>query len=301
MASHVQRLISKGLINDAPTFLSGAVQYEVVMGSVAYGVNSDDSDFDVYGFAIPPKEDAFPHLRGLVPGFDQCQPRFQTYQKHHIQDAQANGGKGREYDVTIYAMAKYFRLLSDNNPNIIDSLFVPSNCVLHSTPVGDMVRDRRALFLHKGCWPKFKGYAYSQIKKIQTKAPLGKRKELVDKFGYDVKFAYHVVRLLNEVEQIMLEHDLDLLRNAEQLKAIRRGEWTMAQLESYFVQKERELESLYLNCTLPAKADEDAIRQLLLDCLEQYYGSLSKAVVRQDNKDRAISDIRQILRRLDGE
>ncbi len=301
MASHIQRLISKGLINDAPSFLSGAVQYEVVMGSVAYGVNTDDSDFDIYGFAIPAKDDAFPHLRGLVPGFDQCQPIFQHYQKHHIQDPQANGGKGREYDVTVYAMAKYFRLLSENNPNIIDSLFVPQNCILHSTPIGDMVRDRRTLFLHKGCWPKFKGYAYSQIKKIRSKEAHGKRKITVDKFGYDVKFAYHVVRLLNEVEQIMLEHNLDLLRSAEQLKAIRRGDWSLQRLESYFQQKEQHLEALYFSCDLPAKPDNDAIRQLLLDCLEQYYGSLSQAVSRQDGNTRAIHDIRLILQRLDQE
>ncbi|NQZ10691.1 MAG: nucleotidyltransferase domain-containing protein [Algicola sp.] len=299
MASHLQRLIKQQLITDAPPFLAGAVQYEVVMGSVAYGVNTDASDFDLYGFAIAAKEDCFPHLRGEVPGFDPCEPGFQHYQKHHIQDAQANGGKGREYDVTVYAIAKYFRLLSENNPNIIDSLFVPHNCVLHCTPIGAMVRDRRTLFLHKGCWPKFKGYAYGQIKKIRSKTPVGKRKAIVDEFGYDVKFAYHVVRLLNEVEQIMLEHDLDLQRNAEQLKAIRRGEWTLDRLEQFFVQKEQHLETLYSNCDLPAKPPMDAIRQLLLDCLEQYYGTLAQAVSRQDGNARAISEIRQIMQRLD--
>jgi hypothetical protein len=122
---------------------------------------------------------------------------------------------------------------------------------------------------------------------------------VVDEFGYDVKFAYHVVRLLNEVEQIMLERDLDLQRSAEQLKTIRRGEWSLEQLEQYFQQKEQRLETLYLDCDLPAKPDTDAIRQLLLDCLEQYYGSLSAAVVRQDSHFRAIGDIRQILQRLD--
>jgi hypothetical protein len=96
-----------------------------------------------------------------------------------------------------------------------------------------------------------------------------------------------------------LEHDLDLLRSAEQLKAIRRGDWSLERLEQYFQQKEQHLETLYLNCNLPAKPDNDAIRQLLLDCLEQYYGSLSQAVSRQDGNSRAISDIRQILQRLD--
>ena len=99
----------------------------------------------------------------------------------------------------------------------------------------------------------------------------------------------------------MLEHNLDLLRSAEQLKAIRRGDWSLQRLESYFQQKEQHLEALYFSCDLPAKPDNDAIRQLLLDCLEQYYGSLSQAVSRQDGNTRAIHDIRLILQRLDQE
>jgi len=50
-------------------------------------------------------------------------------------------------------------LAMKNNPNIIDSLFTPQFCVLHTTKVGNMVRDARRSFLHKGAWHRFKGYA----------------------------------------------------------------------------------------------------------------------------------------------
>ena len=159
MASHFQKLVEKQLITDAPSFLKNTTQYEVIMGSMAYGVSNDSSDMDVYGFAIPPKHEVFPHFRGEIPGFDPFEVKFKQYQKHHIVDQQAMGGRGRTYDITIYSIARYFRLLADNNPNIIDSLFVPRNCILHSTPIADMIREQRKLFLHKGCWAKFKGYA----------------------------------------------------------------------------------------------------------------------------------------------
>ena len=87
---------------------------------------------------------------------------------------------------------------------------------------------------------KIQSYAYSQLAKISdnpTKQD-SKRAASVEKFGYDVKAAYHVVRLLNEIEQILVEGDLDLLRNREQLKSIRRGEWTIEQLNQYFTEKE---------------------------------------------------------------
>lgn len=295
MSSTFSNLFHKGLLRDAPRFLDDCVQYEVIMGSMAYGVSSDTSDMDVYGFAIPPKEMLFPHLRGEIPGFDECKPQFDQYQQHHVLDASALGGKGREYDLTLYSITKYFRLLTDNNPNIIDSLWVPHNCILYSTPLADRIREKRKVFLHKGCWLKFKGYAYAQIRKLETKQPEGKRRDLVEKYGYDVKFAYHVVRLLNEVEQLMLEQDLDLQRNNEQLKSIRNGEWTFEQLQQYFVQKEKDLESLYTRCELPATPDMAAIRSLLMESLEQYYGSIDKLVVSQDRHLSALRSIESII------
>lgn len=298
MSSKTQHLIKQGLLKSPPKFLETGVQYEVVMGSIAYGVAEDHSDMDIYGFAIPPRDWVFPHLRGHIPGFDEEGPQFEQIQQHHMLDKSALGGKGREYDLVIYSIIKYFRLLTDNNPNIIDSLFVPRNCVLYSTAVGEMVREKRQLFLHKGCWAKFKGYAYSQVHKMRTKVPEGGRKEIIDEYGYDVKFAYHVVRLLNEVEQILIEKDLDLARNKEQLKSIRRGEWTQDSIEEYFADKEKQLETIYLESTLPALPNKDAIKTLLLECLEHHYGSLSECIYQEDEALKAIREIETIVQKI---
>ncbi len=298
MSSKTQHLIKQGLLKSPPKFLETGVQYEVVMGSIAYGVAEDHSDMDIYGFAIPPRDWVFPHLRGEISGFDESGPQFEQVQQHHMLDKSARGGKGKEYDLVIYSIIKYFRLLMDNNPNIIDSLFVPRNCVLYSTAVGEMVRENRHLFLHKGCWAKFKGYAYSQVHKMRTKVPEGGRQAIIDEYGYDVKFAYHVVRLLNEVEQILIEKDLDLARNKEQLKSIRRGEWTQQAIEEYFTNKEKQLEQTYLDSALPALPDKAAIKKLLLECLEHHYGSLSECIVQEDEALIAIREIETIVQRL---
>ncbi|QEH34520.1 putative nucleotidyltransferase [Aquisphaera giovannonii] len=293
--STLQRLTDRGLVRP-PRWLPGNVQYETIMGSVAYGVSSDTSDVDVYGWAIPPKDDAFPHLRGEVAGFGTPRPRFEQFQEHHIRDDDALGGRGRTYDVTIYGIVKFFSLAMENNPNILDSLFTPANCVLHSTQVGNLVRENRRIFLHRGAWPKFKGYAYSQLHKISIKTPRGKRAGLVGRHGYDVKFAYHVVRLLGEVEMILTEGDIDLQRNNEPLKAIRRGEWTEERLRAWCAEKESHLERAYAESTLPASPDEPRIRRLLLDCLEQHYGSLEGCVV---DPDRAVAALRAIQAELE--
>ncbi len=293
--STISQLTDRRLIQP-PKWLPTNTQYETIMGSIAYGVSSDSSDLDLYGFAIPIKEEIFPHLRGEILGFGTHGPRFEQYQQHHIHDADALGGTGRTYDLTIFGIVKFFNLAMQNNPNIIDSLFTPVNCVLHCTRVGTMVRENRRIFLHKGAWPKFKGYAYSQLHKLSIKQPVGKRAELVEAHGYDTKFAYHVVRLLGEVEMILLEGDIDLQRHHEQLKAIRRGEWTEAELRAWAAAKEADLEHAYTQSRLRATPDEAGIRRLLLDCLEEHYGRLDHCVV---DPDRAIVALRSIQAELD--
>jgi predicted nucleotidyltransferase len=293
--STLQRLADRGLVKPL-RWLPGNIQYETIMGSVAYGVSSDTSDVDVYGWAIPPKEDIFPHLRGEILGFGHAAKRFGQYQEHHIVDRDALAGHGRTYDLTIFGIVKFFQLAMDNNPNIIDSLFTPATCVLHSTRVGNLVRENRRVFLHRGAWPKFKGYAYSQLHKLSIKEPQGKRAKLVAEHGYDTKFAYHVVRVLGEVEQIMIEGDIDLQRHNEVLKAIRRGEWTEERLRRWCAEKESELERIYTVSTLWPTPDEDRIKDLLLHCLEEHYGGLEGCIV---NPDRAVAALRNIQAELE--
>ena len=289
--SVVRELSDKNLAHP-PAWLPDNVHYETIMGSVAYGVSSDTSDLDVYGFAIPPKEELFPHLRGELIGFGTHKARFAQYQEHHLHDASALADHGRTHDLTIYNIVDYFQLVMKNNPNMIDSLFTADTCVLHITRIGQMVREQRKSFLHKGAWHTFKGYAYQQVAKMAgTRNRTGKRKEIVEQHGFDLKFAYHVVRLLNEIETILTEGDLDLMRNREQLKSIRRGEWTEQQIRDYFTRKEAELETLYQQSTLPWGPDEDKVKQLLLHCLEEHYGNLEKCLV---NPDEAVTALREV-------
>jgi predicted nucleotidyltransferase len=293
--STLQRLADRGLVKP-PRWLPSNVQYETIMGSAAYAVSSDASDVDVYGWAIPPKDDIFPHLRGEILGFGAQAKRFAQYQEHHVCDRDALAGHGRTYDLTIFGIVRFFALAMENNPNVIDSLFTPTTCVLHSTRVGNLVRENRRLFLHRGAWPKFKGYAYSQLHKLAIKEPKGKRAESAAEHGYDVKFAYHVVRLLGEVEQILVEGDIDLQRDNERLKAIRRGEWTEVRLRQWAADKEADLERAYAACTLPPAPDEGKLKALLLNCLEEHYGTLEGCVVQPD---RAVAALRSVQAELD--
>ena len=298
MPSTIQNLEEKGLVRP-PSWLSHNIHYETIMGSVAYGVSSDTSDMDIYGFCIPPRDLVFPHLAGEIMGFGRQLKRFDQYEEHHIQCPDALGGKGRQYDVNIFNIVKFFNLLMQNNPNVLDSIFTPQECVLHITHVGNMVRDSRRLFLHKGSWYKFKGYSYSQLHKMTGKDTTGNRKEIRDRYGFDLKFAYHVVRLLYEAEMILADGDIDLRRHKEHLKAIRRGDISEEEIRKWASEKEKQLELLYTKepSPIPYSPPEDDIKQLLLNCLEHHYGSLEKCVAVPDLEKKTLTEIRETLDR----
>ena len=114
--------------------------------------------------------------------------------------------------------------------------------------------------------------------------------------SYSTKFSYHVIRLLLQAEQILIEHDLDIERNAEILKSVRRGEWSLERVLEWFGDKEKQLEELYVKSTLQHKPDEEAIKDLLLTCLEQHYGSLGNAVKRNEVPvEKMIAELKKVI------
>ena len=272
MASTTLRLIDKGLL-EAPTWFNDGMKYEAMIGSIAYGCNQEgDSDVDIGGFVIPPAYMVFPHMTGHIAGFGERPKEFEQLQQHHVKDKERN----KSYDICIYGIVKFFQLCRDNNPNMIDMLFVPDRCIKLSSKAWERVREQRKLFLHKECWWRFRGYANEQLKKIDSGANREnpKRQQSIDEFGYDVKFAYHIVRLVLECEQILLHGDLILDRDREVYKSIRRGEWTLGQIRDWFAEKKQSMENLYTNCKLREEPDDDSLRSLLHECLEEHYGTL---------------------------
>jgi len=287
--SIVKKLTKSGDICP-PDFATSPIM-EIITGSFAYGVSGNSSDADVIAVAIPPKNFIYTHLNGMVPGFGPAPESFEVYMKHGIDKGEKN------YDINIYGIIKYMNLVVDNNPNMLETLFVPNRCVTHITDSGKILRERRKEFLTKNSFNKLLGYAYSQLKKLDTMVPTGKRLELVEKYGFDTKFAYHIIRLAEQARQILLEHDLDLERSKELLKNIREGYFTKDQIKTMFEEREKEIRQIFLNSTLRDKPDYTKLNTILMMVLENHYGNMHEAeqnyseVFRLNQKIQKIKDI----------
>ena len=164
MSNVVQHLASKGLLRGLPNHAISNIQYMVRGGSYMYGSNNKDTDWDVVGVYIPSREETFPQERGYLHGFDEPLPVMKPIQAHHVVDKEA----GKEYDITLYPIQKFFALARDGNPNIIDILYAPQDAVLVCTALGEMIVANRNMFVALSLVASYSNYAESQLHKMRN-------------------------------------------------------------------------------------------------------------------------------------
>ncbi|MCT2406749.1 nucleotidyltransferase domain-containing protein [Chryseobacterium antibioticum] len=116
------------------------ILFEAISGSRAFGLATEKSDTDIRGVYYLPKEDFF----GL----------------NYIPQI-----SNETNDITYYEIGRFVELLQKNNPNILEMLASPEDCILQKNSIIDLLRPED--FLSKLCKDTFAGYAVSQIKKAK--------------------------------------------------------------------------------------------------------------------------------------
>lgn len=122
-----------------------------------------------------------------------------TFEQFHwrSQPEGVRSGPG-DLDLDIYGLKKWMKLATQGNPSILLLLFVPDEHCMVLTDVGRDLRDNLTPHIVSGhALPRFLGYLQAQRDQmlgIRGGAHTN-RPELVDKYGYDVKFAAHMCRL----------------------------------------------------------------------------------------------------------
>ena len=97
------------------------------------------------------------------------------------------------------------------------------------------------------------------------------RKELELKFGFDVKHAMHLVRLMRMCTEILETGKVNVYRpDREELLSIRNGGWTYEQIVEFAKNTEKNLDTLYQNSKLPKEPDRVFIDNLCCQVVEDY-------------------------------
>ena len=102
-------------------------------------------------------------------------------------------------------------------------------------------------------------------------AKFGSRQELVSKYGYDTKFASHLIRLLKEGKELLVTSDLKFpLAYRGSLRAIRAGKFSMDDVLSFAGVIESEVESLYDVTGLPHYPNRELVEKFVIDTHRRY-------------------------------
>ena len=183
-----------------------------------------------------------------------------------------------EYDIVEYPLAKYISLLSKGNPNCCMTLWLREEDYFLVSELGQELIDNRDIFIGKlPIFNAFLGYAHGQRKKMlafqEYSGYMGaKRKNLVDQFGYDVKNAAHLIRLLVTLEDFLQTGDFYVYRrDAAMLLDIKKGRWDKVDVLSVADELLVKCQELYAKCPRPAFADRDTINIFVTECLWDYY------------------------------
>ena len=126
-------------------------------GSHLYGTNTEKSDVDYIGIFLPDIE--------YVLGFRHCD-EVDLSKKSKLED-----GKNAPdaVDIKYYEFRKFVKLALDNNPNILEVLFVNKENIVYINEIGEKLLALKHLFPYKGLKQKFLGYAFSQKHKMVIK------------------------------------------------------------------------------------------------------------------------------------
>jgi len=161
----------------------GTEMWRCEVGSGAYGVTTGGDDRDEMGVCVEPAE----YVIGLR-RFEQWTYRTQP------EGARSGGG---DLDLTVYSLRKWARLAAAGNPTVLMLLFAPPADAVVTSGWGLELLDRRDLFLSRQVAARFLGYMAGQRAQLTGERPRKhtNRPELVARFGFDTKFAYHMLRL----------------------------------------------------------------------------------------------------------
>ena len=171
---------------------------KVIVGSRCLGLETPESDVDIMGVCIEPIEEAY--------GLDLDAPFEQfvrtggarSLSDRSSPDKAATPDEARDGpDLQIYSLRKFLRLALSGNPTILALLFIPESMLLRCDARGAQLMDLAPFIISRQAGKAFLGYMQAQRMRLAGERGQKRinRPDLVEQYGYDTKYAMHVLRL----------------------------------------------------------------------------------------------------------
>jgi hypothetical protein len=230
-----------------------------IVGSTVFGMGTKDSDIDLMGVCIEPPH----HVIGLG-----------HFEQHTYRTAPegVRGGPG-DVDCTVYGLRKFMRLAVAQNPSILTLFFVPPEFRTYDGILADGFRNMADKVVSKRCATTFLGYMKDQRERMQgvRGGAHTNRPELVEKYGFDTKYAGHMIRLGFQGIELLETGRLSMPMKKgarEAVQSVRDGKWEQSEVIRYPSGLEEVIKELRGASPLRDAPDVVAVDQFLIDAYQ---------------------------------
>lgn len=235
-----------------------------LVGSTVHGLNVNDGieDRDEMGVCVEPFEAAM----ALWAPFEQFVYRSAA-EREGRDDARSRAG---DLDMIIYSLRKWVRLALKGNPTILLLLFTPDDQLVHCDQLGSELRALTPSIISRRVQGPYFGYLQAQKQRLTGERGQKRihRPELEEMYGFDTKYAMHMLRLGFQGVELLTTGRLSLpMREPERsfLLDVRRGKISEQECLTRAGELEQELSDLATTSPLPEEPDEARVEEWVLD------------------------------------
>lgn len=242
-----------------------------LVGSTIHGLGVDDGvdDRDEMGVCLEDVE----YVIGLG-AFEQW--TFRTAEQRLVEQTGRPTVDGRlpksgtgDLDLTVYSLRKFARLALQGNPTILNLLFVPPHeCVVRDAN-GTRLQELAPAFASRQAGARYLGYLEAQRRRLTGERGQMNvsRPELVERYGFDTKYAMHMLRLgFQGVEYLRTGRlTLPMAEPARSyLRGVRLGRESFQAVLTRAGELERELKDLLETSPLPETPDTNTVETWMI-------------------------------------
>jgi len=261
------------IIKKTPFMWPDSIIHLFVGGSGAHGaVGNKPTDLDLNGVYIQPVE--------FVLGIPQMREDEEGNKKRFDPDTQVWSSSGDhakntagDVDLNLYSLRKWANMAATGNTTALEFLFVENKA-----PKPDIwnkhIYLNKDVFLSARAGFHFLEFAKNMLKRLKGEGmgKHGQRPELEQEFGYDVKAAMHVIRVLCEGIELMKHGRITLPRpEVVTLKGIRSGDFKLEEIERMYADLAAELQQAQANSKLPAEIDRAGISRIITEAQKEFW------------------------------
>lgn len=252
------------MIAEPTTILRGLV------GSSVHGlVLSGTDDRDEMGVCVEP--------RRYVVGFG----KFEQWVYRSAAERERNAGarsRAGDLDLVVYSLRKWARLALQGNPTVLLLLYLTDDALVLRTSVGEQLQKLAPSFASRRAGRRFLGYLEAQRQRLVGERGQRNinRSELVEQFGYDTKYAMHMLRLGYQGVEFLESGRLSLpMREPvrSHLMDVRQGRSNLAHVLAECTQLEMRLSALLDSSPLPIDPDLSTVESFVMDTYASAWAS----------------------------